>query len=125
MKQGLGAGMANASSGRWATRLYSIPASAGQSRLFDLIQQERIREWATRSCCFWRRRHAGNTVFCSSERQIAHRLVDGDKNQGKGARQSTNLLADAHFQTLVIGVAVEELPKWGNLYMSSMVRRTL
>jgi len=50
---------------------------------------------------------------------------DGDKNQGKGARQSKNLLADAHFQTLAIGVAVEELPKWGNLYMSSMVRRTL
>jgi hypothetical protein len=57
--------------------------------------------------------------------KIAHRLSDGAKNQGKGARPSTNLLADAHFQTLVIGVAVEELPKWGNLYMSSMVRRTL
>ena len=101
------------------------PHRRDKADLFDFIQPERIREWATRSCCFWRRRHAGNTVFCSSERQIAHRLSDGDKNQGKGARQSTNLFADAHFQTLLIGVAVEELPKWGNLYMSSMVRRTL
>src|SRR6202035_4967444 len=78
-------------------------------RLFDSIRQDRIREWATSSCCFCR--HACNTVFCSSQRQIAHRLSDGDKSQGKGARQSTNLLADAHFQTLAIGVAVAELPK--------------